>query len=392
MTIGKDDSSNAFDTYEGNKVQKSYLLKEKAMTDCIENGVYSTLIKENSKAKVATRADYFGMRPGDNIYFFFNRCIYGIGEIIDIDGTCCFYNYPDAPLYGTKESCKLNPFFCLFKPSPFFFKNGVDMDDILMSNPDAFRKLRFFHARSFIQLDDIENTALKSYIVQKNENILTSFSSKLHYNSLKVSQTHEKIKQCFLSDRTRYSLKASDIFSEGVKVKKYPNRVSSEFYVEGLVLDYVKTQNRLLGYWDFMSRQYPASPNKPAEYADNMDLFGYRYVQGYRNERIISKYIVIEVKSQKADEDTILQIMKYVDWICKEFAHHDYSMIEAYILAYEADDTLLTKPENLELYTRNFIESTKHNANRGIEVKTGTWHALKFIPYQDILKELTHSM
>lgn len=42
--------------------------------------------------------------------------------------------------------------------------------------------------------------------------------------------------------------------------------VKSESFIEGTILDYVKTNNRLFGYYDFMSRQYVASPNKPAEY------------------------------------------------------------------------------------------------------------------------------
>ena len=49
----------------------------------------------------------------------------------------------------------------------------------------------------------------------------------------------------------------------------------------------------------------------------------------------------MELKSNEVNEDTILQVMKYVDWICKEFAHNDYSMIEAYIIGYSKDDDLL---------------------------------------------------
>lgn len=39
------------------------------------------------------------MRLGDNIYFFFNRCIYGIGEIVGIDDTCVFVHSNDNSLY-----------------------------------------------------------------------------------------------------------------------------------------------------------------------------------------------------------------------------------------------------------------------------------------------------
>lgn len=71
-------------------------------------------------------------------------------------------------------------------------------------------------------------------------------------------------------------------------------------------------------------------------------------------------------------------------WICKNFAHGDYSMIEAYIIGYNMVDNLLEK--NKQLYTRNYIVSSKHNADRGIDVETGIWQNVKFVNYVDIFK------
>ena len=88
MTLGAiDDGTSAL--YKGSSKQKENLLKEYALKKCVKNGIYATYIKNMSGASfLGTRADYLGIRPGDNIYFFFNRCIYGIGEIVGIDGTC----------------------------------------------------------------------------------------------------------------------------------------------------------------------------------------------------------------------------------------------------------------------------------------------------------------
>lgn len=49
------------------------------------------------------------------------------------------------------------------------------MDDVLSSDPDAFKMLRVFHQRSFIKLDDVENRALKSFIIQRNEQDLHTY-------------------------------------------------------------------------------------------------------------------------------------------------------------------------------------------------------------------------
>lgn len=386
MTLGAIDLNGKFDKFEGNQDQKKNLLKEAAMKDCVKNGIYATYIKTKSGGSyLGTRADFLGMRKGDNIYFFFNRCIYGIGEIVDIEETCAFFNPNDDALYDFGDNDRY-PFFCLFKSSPHFFKNGVDMDDVLTSNPDAFKMLRVFHKRSFIKLDDVENKALKSFIIQKNEHNLSIYDAHEHYDSSNQESVLNNVKIKFLSDKNKYILNATDIFNKGVNAKKGSNKVSSETYVEGLILDYVKRKNNLLGSWDFISRQYPASPAKPSEYVDFMDLFGYRYVKGYEKEGVISKYVVMEIKSDEVNKDTILQVMKYVDWVCKEFAHNDYSMIEAYIIGYSMKDDLLK--DNEELYTRNYIKSSKHNATRGIDVEPGTWKEVKYVSYVDIYKDM----
>ena len=43
---------------------------------------------------------------------------------------------------------------------------------------------------------------------------------------------------------------------------------------------------------------------------------------------------------------------------------------------------------NKNLYTRNFIRSSKHNANRGIDVETGIWQEVRFVNYVDIYNDM----
>lgn len=92
MTLGAIDEDGKFDSFEGSKKQKDNLKKEDALKQCVKDGIYATLIKRRSGGSfLGTRADYLGMRPGDNIYFFFNRCIYGVGEIVGIEDNCVFF-------------------------------------------------------------------------------------------------------------------------------------------------------------------------------------------------------------------------------------------------------------------------------------------------------------
>jgi len=67
---------------------------------CVYDGVYSTNMHEVTNRNLipfeGTFADYCSMKPGDNIYFFSNRKIYGIGVLIKVGLDCKYNNYPSA--------------------------------------------------------------------------------------------------------------------------------------------------------------------------------------------------------------------------------------------------------------------------------------------------------
>lgn len=61
-------------------------------------------------------------------------------------------------------------------------------------------------------------------------------------------------------------------------------------------------------------------------------------------------------------------------------------MIEAYIIGYFMREDLLE--DNKDFYTRNYIRSSKHNASRGIDVETGIWQEVKYVPYVEIYNDM----
>jgi hypothetical protein len=135
-----------------------------ALQNYASYGVYATILKEPTKQgrwaryHEATFADYCTMKEGDNVYFFFDRRIYGVGELTVVQGDCKFCNFPDACLprkfdyqhvhqlllWDEGKNSIRQRWLCVFKPSPYFFKTGLDMDDVLSSNPTAFKMLRVF--------------------------------------------------------------------------------------------------------------------------------------------------------------------------------------------------------------------------------------------------------
>ncbi|MBM6972099.1 hypothetical protein H6A17_13820, partial [Mordavella massiliensis] len=159
--------------------------------------------------------------------------------------------------------------------------------------------------------------------------------------------------------------------------------VTSEYYLEGAIMDLLRNgfKSKYLGKWDFIARQYPASPPKPSEYMETMDLFGYRYVDGFPNA--ISKYLIIELKRGEIIEDNIRQTMKYVDWISKEYTHGDYSMIMAYTIG--VDDQIDINKWGSTIIERNYIVE-------GRPVENKRWSDLKILSYAKLLEELKEKM
>nr|WP_289039534.1 hypothetical protein [uncultured Allobacillus sp.] len=186
-------------------------LKKAAMT-----GLYSTKIKVpiNDRWKTHheyTAADFATMKQGDNIYLFHKRKIYGIGELVNINGDCKFLNFPHAnkPNKFLKKDIindaivadkgwieREQRWVCTFIPSPHFFNKGIDMDAALKSDPSAFKMLRAFEKLSFVKIDDVENQALKNIIVKVFEDKMNNSN---YYLSDKTSVTHDRIKHLIVS-------------------------------------------------------------------------------------------------------------------------------------------------------------------------------------------------
>ncbi|WP_235846943.1 hypothetical protein [Neobacillus soli] len=310
-----------------------------SLNELILNQVYSTNLNIPLSNKwlihhEGTFTDYLSMTEGDNVYFFIKRKIYGVGRLININGDCKHLNFPCADIPITEDFLNLkdkmilnkstfnlgNRFLCTFESAPHFFKNGIDMDDVLASNPEAFKMLRVLWKLSFIKIDDVENKALYDIILKTNENEI----AKPKHIFISSESLHTRMKSII---NQSYKVNAKNILSlasEGTKIRH-------EMAIEAGVVDYIKnTSDGVFGKWDYLSHQVVASPFKPVDYMDKMDVFGYRFIPSYST---ISKYLTIEIKKDVADTEVINQLMKYVDWINQEYSYGDYSMIEAFIVA-----------------------------------------------------------
>lgn len=349
-----------------------------SLNSCIENGLYSTNLSPpvNNIWKIhheGTFADFFAMKPGDNVYFFIKRKIYGIGQLVNLGEECYSLNYPDSDVPNTfngvnkREEMLIdingtginNRCICYFNPGPAFFRDGVDMDDVLSSNPFSFRILRAFWKLSFLKLPDAENQALKDVLLVRNEQNLNSKVSHFPYYEEKHREIQTKL--C-----TKYSFNHQKLLMYASK----KDMIKHEMAIEASLLSMMSKTSTLFGNWDYLSHQVIASPFKAIDYMDKMDIFGYRFIQGFKT---ISKYLCIEIKKDAAKRDSIDQIMKYVDWINNEYTYGNYEMIEAFVVAYEIPPEVVEYKN--EIAVRNYMQGLRPTISK-------TWTNVRLIEYK----------
>lgn len=360
-----------------------------SLSFCVRNGVYSTILSmPNGNWRLhqeATFADYVTMKKGDNVYFFINRNIYGVGELVDIAGQDCkFSNYPGACrpvsynyeevkdsllLDSGSESVKMR-WACFFKPSPHFFAQGVDMDEVLSSNPSAFRMVRALQKVSFIKFDDDENQAFKDILLKNNQEILRLPLANRETRIFKDDHVaiHASVQKKVLTKDYRIKIES---FLEGCSEDAL---IKHEMAIEAGLLYQLTYKDsgtiKIFGEWDYFSHQVVASPFKPIDYMDKMDIFGYSYISGHKPTK--SAYFLTEIKKGSASNDDIEQTLKYVDWLKDEYCFNDYSMINAFVVAYS--------------FTQDVIDYKNKNAIRQYTIgrrpaKASMWNNLKLVKY-----------
>lgn len=239
------------------------------------------------------------------------------------------------------ENDSVKRWICFFEPCSHFFKEGVDMDDVLRYKPNSFRMLRAFEKRTFIKIDDEENDALKQFLYLRNKN------TKDFYNF--SYENHKKFKKL---DLEKYKIRMSDF----LKFNSDSGKITLEAVLEAFLVNQINTTTFLNHKWDYVSHQVIASPFKPLSYIDKMDIFAYKFLVYLHETKPIEKYLVLELKKDKANDETIEQTMKYVDWVCTEYASGDYSSIMAGVIASGFNLSSYDKFENN--IQRTFIKST----------------------------------
>ncbi|MHC9540284.1 MAG: hypothetical protein AB9903_12270 [Vulcanimicrobiota bacterium] len=352
-----------------------------------KNGIYATKISPPSNGAwkthhEATFADYITMQPGDNIYFFIKRKIYGIGELVAVGTDCKYLNHPKAInteefsysdiesllLWDEGDVSKNQPWICLFKPSPHFFMRGIDMDDMLSSNPQAFRILPAFWKVSFIKFDNDENQAFRSALLKLNEQVISDPTPGMNIYEARWQKQHKAV--LAKVKKTNYCLNPKHFLDHCAEDRL----LRHEMAIELAILFQLSSEDHrtidIFGKWDYLSHQVVASPFKPVDYMDRMDIFGYSFITGYEPTK--ARFLIVEIKKGEARAEDIEQLMNYVDWVKDEYCFGDYSMIRGFLVA--SSFNIAAIRDKSEIASRRFIVGRRPAVSR-------EWSELVLVEY-----------
>jgi hypothetical protein len=345
------------------EVMSGYIVNlsdDDALRRYVEFGVYGTLMRRPeyaswSVAAELTLADYLTMRPGDLIFFFRERTIYGVGRLISLTGqsaTAALANFPGAAhphahpgdnrehlLYRQHREEDMR-WVAFFRPEPAFFTHGLDMDEVLQADlHGVVRGLRVFEKRSFIQVEADEAQVMADLLLRRNADLIEPDSSRLHHSDGRIFPDQSAFYHARLAGRTD-GLASHTIDIDGLLHAFVRDGIVAHEALLQAWLAHALTIRRpdttaIFGVWDYVANQVYASPHKPVMYMDRIDLFGYT-TRRLSNAFLptVMRYKAIELKKDLiSDVNVVNQMLKYVDWIAHQRAGGDYSLVDAYLVA-----------------------------------------------------------
>jgi len=375
------------------------------LRELAQDGTYSTNLKLTddtkkwSRTKVSIFADFFGMKENDYVFFFTDRKIYGVWRMINICGDCKYWSFQGANriIYDNDSYIKTrlvedldpnNRCICFFEPLECY-SYAIDMDEALTTYPNSFKSLRVMKDRSFIKLDDEETMALISLLHRRNnsatEDDLVDWTPP-EFNRLVHDIVNRKISVLSPDDNFyRFSIESLlenfEPWDED-KESEVKTGINMEMAIESALVKTLSSESSHLPFdqMSFVTHQVSASPAKPIDYMEWIDVFGYSVDEELMRLGIpawlaIKKFYVFEIKrhkliaTSKSGKETVAvkenkaaanQLMKYVDWVVKNYAGGNYPMVKGILVANDYDESFIKycKEVCIRNYNNGYRNST----------------------------------
>ena len=190
-------------------------------------------------------------------------------------------------------------------------------------------------------MENEEAQVILDFLLRRNEDVINEYPSLDRVFDSRAEQIHSRVRE---HDLKRYQI---DLDGLTRKHARRDGSVGHEALVHAWLANAITQMQeqavKIFGNWDYVTNQYPASPQKPVRYMDQIDIFGYvEKTISPEAAPTVLRYKVIEIKKGKVGKnDDVNQLIKYVDWVAHTRAGGDYSLVEAYFVAHDYADKVV---------------------------------------------------
>lgn len=306
---------------------------------CIRRGVYGCVMPTAERNKAEVIAGIFSIRPEDLVFFYVkNKGIHGLWKVVGEP-------YFDETRIWADEQ-QLFPYRFSFEPTIGYFEKPILLSDVL----DLRDKGRIWT----FDLNPVQ---------QKNQYKIT------------VNEARELLRLLLRNNPIpKLSSEIVDAYSPekpskiGVELPADKNgRIRYEGWLNAwfmLSLAMGRFKDLFGDYAEFLNL-VPTTFNKV------MDIF-LTHVATIDSIEVLYKYTCIELKTDRATEQDLTQILRYADWLARKLASGDDNMIQSILVARTFADAVIDYVENrrrIEERGVRLISYSLINNNQDIELK-----------------------
>ncbi len=355
-----------------------------------------------SKEMFATFADYLCISPGDKVFFFQDRLLYGIGEVVERPGAPtrrgALLNYTNADLSSPPtEPSEENALYTgpewrrvrvvvPFAPSPTLWEEGIDMDEVLASpGADDCWGLRFWEGFNFRLLGELETRVLLGIFLRRFDQNRKGLQGVRDHAAIRST-----LKAKFVDfPSPRHIVAANpELYLEGsmFRIEECLHAVMAEHLQDNEASWFPPLHDPEKGS---VFHEFPASPPKPPQWADEIDLMVTRLRPGVA-EAPPTHYSIFEMKRDSVSlrrpesaDAQLSQVMRYVDFVARHHAGNNYDAVSAFYVAHHFvvtnQDTLAGTPNSRDVVRRAIQRHYVLNPRE--KPATRHWDSLRFLTY-----------
>lgn len=302
-----------------------FLASQENFEVCLKRAVYGCVMPTTEWNRAEVVAGILSVQPGDLVFFYVkNQGVYGLWKVVGEP------YFDETKIWADEQ--RLFPYRISFEPIVANFSKPVSLSDVL----DLRDKGRVWT----FDLNPVQ---------QKNQYKIT------------MDEARELLRLLLRNNHLRQP--SSTIIDQYLPVTRMPIELDLGSSSEGRVRYegwlnawFMRSLARgelrdLLGEYQEFLNLVPTTFNKV------MDIF-LNHVTSVDSIEVVHKYTCIELKTDRATEQDLAQILRYEDWLSRKLAGGDNDMIQSVLIANRfADDVIayVTNRQRIEEKTVRLI-------------------------------------